>query len=42
MLKDLLYKVKIIAVKGSTDIAINALQLDSRAVKNGEDRKSVV
>ena len=36
MLKDLLYKVKIIAVKGSTDIAINALQLDSRAVKNGD------
>ena len=35
MLKDLLYKVKIMAVKGSTDIAINALQLDSRAVKTG-------
>ncbi len=36
MLKDLLYKVKIMAVKGSTDIAINALQLDSRAVKTGD------
>ncbi|MEO5943866.1 MAG: UDP-N-acetylmuramoyl-L-alanyl-D-glutamate--2,6-diaminopimelate ligase [Ferruginibacter sp.] len=33
MLKDLLYKVKIVAVKGNTDIEITALQLDSREVK---------
>jgi UDP-N-acetylmuramoyl-L-alanyl-D-glutamate--2,6-diaminopimelate ligase len=33
MLKDLLYKIKIIAVKGNTAIKINSLQLDSRAVK---------
>ncbi|MEO6537671.1 MAG: UDP-N-acetylmuramoyl-L-alanyl-D-glutamate--2,6-diaminopimelate ligase [Ferruginibacter sp.] len=36
MLKNLLYKVKIIAVKGDTDIAINAVKLDSRAVKPGD------
>ena len=34
MLKDLLYKVKLIAVHGSTDVDINNLQLDSRMVKN--------
>jgi UDP-N-acetylmuramoyl-L-alanyl-D-glutamate--2,6-diaminopimelate ligase len=33
MLKDLLYKVKIVAVKGNTNVEINALQLDSRSVK---------
>jgi len=31
MLKDLLYKVSIVAVKGDTSVAVNALQLDSRA-----------
>lgn len=36
MLNDLLYKVKIIAVKGSTEIAVAQLQLDSRAVKKGD------
>ena len=35
MLKELLYKVKLIAVQGSTDVEINDLQLDSRMVKNG-------
>jgi UDP-N-acetylmuramoyl-L-alanyl-D-glutamate--2,6-diaminopimelate ligase len=32
MLKDLLYKVKLIAVHGSTDVEIKSLHLDSRAV----------
>ncbi|MEP6711451.1 MAG: UDP-N-acetylmuramoyl-L-alanyl-D-glutamate--2,6-diaminopimelate ligase [Ferruginibacter sp.] len=36
MLKDLLYKVKIIGVKGDTGVAVKALQLDSRAVKAGD------
>jgi len=31
MLKDLLYKVSIVAVKGDTSVDVNALQLDSRA-----------
>ena len=35
MLNDLLYKVKLIAVHGSTDVGINNLQLDSRMVKKG-------
>ncbi len=32
MLKDLLYKVKLLAVQGSTDVEINSLHIDSRAV----------
>ncbi len=32
MLKDLLYKVKLLAVHGSTDVEINALHIDSRTV----------
>jgi UDP-N-acetylmuramoyl-L-alanyl-D-glutamate--2,6-diaminopimelate ligase len=36
MLKDILYKVKIVATKGDTVIAVNALQLDSRLVKQGD------
>lgn len=35
MLKDLLYKVKLIAVHGSTDVDVTNLQLDSRMVTNG-------
>ena len=35
MLKDLLYKVKLLAVNGSTTVAINNLQIDSRMAKNG-------
>ncbi len=35
MLKDLLYKVAIVAVKGDTGIAVKALQLDSRAANEG-------
>ncbi len=32
MLKDILYKVKLLAVQGSTDVEIDSLQIDSRAV----------
>ena len=32
MLKDLLYKVKLLAVHGSTDVEINSLHIDSRAI----------
>ncbi len=35
MLKDLLYKVKLKAVYGSTDVEIKSLHIDSRSVKNG-------
>jgi UDP-N-acetylmuramoyl-L-alanyl-D-glutamate--2,6-diaminopimelate ligase len=35
MLKDLLYKVKLVAVHGSTAVDVNNLQLDSRMVTNG-------
>lgn len=35
MLKDLLYKVKLKAVHGSTDVEINSLHIDSRAVVKG-------
>ena len=35
MLKDILYKVSIRSVKGSTDIAVKDLQIDSRKVSNG-------
>jgi UDP-N-acetylmuramoyl-L-alanyl-D-glutamate--2,6-diaminopimelate ligase len=35
MLKEILYKVKLVAVHGSTDVAIHALQTDSRLVKTG-------
>ncbi|MCY7293457.1 MAG: Mur ligase domain-containing protein, partial [Ferruginibacter sp.] len=33
MLKDLLYKVNLKAVWGSTDVEINSLHIDSRGVK---------
>lgn len=33
MLKDLLYKVNLIAVQGSTDVEINSLHIDSRKVQ---------
>ena len=35
MLKDLLYKVKLKAILGSTDVEIKSLHIDSRAVTNG-------
>lgn len=35
-LRDILYNVNIVAVKGSTDTAVNALNIDSRAVKPGD------
>ena len=35
MLKDLLYKVKLKAVHGSTDVEVNSLHIDSRAVVKG-------
>ena len=35
ILKDLLYKVKLKAVAGSTDVEINSLHIDSREVKPG-------
>ncbi len=35
MLKDLLYKVKLTAVHGSTDLQITSLHIDSRTVLNG-------
>jgi len=35
MLKDLLYKVKLKAVLGSTDVEIKSLHIDSRAVTKG-------
>jgi UDP-N-acetylmuramoyl-L-alanyl-D-glutamate--2,6-diaminopimelate ligase len=35
MLKDLLYKVKLKAVHGSTDVEVNSLHIDSRAVAAG-------
>ncbi len=34
-LQDILYKVRIRQVRGSTNIAVNDLQIDSRQVKNG-------
>lgn len=36
LLKDILYKVAIEAVKGSTDIGINAIQFDSRKISDGD------
>ena len=36
ILKDLLYKVAIEAVKGSTEIAINAINFDSRKIENND------
>ena len=36
MLKDILYKVTIKAVQGSTAISVNSLALDSRTVKRGD------
>ncbi|MDB5201827.1 MAG: UDP-N-acetylmuramoyl-L-alanyl-D-glutamate--2,6-diaminopimelate ligase [Ferruginibacter sp.] len=36
MLQDLLYKTRIVAVKGNTAIAINGLQLDSRLIQAGD------
>ncbi|WP_343688465.1 UDP-N-acetylmuramoyl-L-alanyl-D-glutamate--2,6-diaminopimelate ligase [Chitinophaga sp.] len=35
-LRDILYNVNIVAVKGSTDTAVNALNIDSRAIKPGD------
>ena len=35
MLKDLLYKVKLKAVQGSTDVEVKSLHIDSRTVVNG-------
>lgn len=35
LLSDILYKVHITGVNGATDVTINAVQLDSRAVSNG-------
>lgn len=35
ILKDILYKVKIVAVQGSTDIAIQSIYIDSREVQVG-------
>ena len=34
VLKDILYKVAIEAIKGSTDIAINKMDFDSRKIEN--------
>ncbi|WP_306564721.1 UDP-N-acetylmuramoyl-L-alanyl-D-glutamate--2,6-diaminopimelate ligase [Flavobacterium lindanitolerans] len=36
ILKDILYKVAIEAVKGSTEIAINAINFDSRKIENND------
>jgi len=36
MLEQLLYKVRIISVQGSTSVPVNELKLDSRAVKNSD------
>ncbi|WPQ62937.1 UDP-N-acetylmuramoyl-L-alanyl-D-glutamate--2,6-diaminopimelate ligase [Chitinophaga sancti] len=35
-LRDILYNVNIVAVKGSTDTAVNALNIDSRAIRPGD------
>ena len=35
MLKDILYKVSLLTVKGNTNIAVKDLQIDSRKVSNG-------
>lgn len=35
-LRDILYNVNIVAVKGSTDTAVNALNIDSRAIQPGD------
>jgi len=35
-LKNILYKVKLLSVVGSTDVDINAIQFDSRKVKNND------
>lgn len=34
-LRDILYKVRIVAVRGSTDIRVSSLQIDSRKVRQG-------
>jgi UDP-N-acetylmuramoyl-L-alanyl-D-glutamate--2,6-diaminopimelate ligase len=34
MLKDLLYKVKLLAVQGSTDVEVDSLHIDSRAISS--------
>ena len=36
ILKDILYKVAIEAVKGSTDIAINKMDFDSRKIEKND------
>jgi len=35
-LKDILYKVKLISISGATDIAVDAIQFDSRIVGAGD------
>ncbi len=36
LLKDILYKVRLLSVAGTTDLTINAIQFDSRKIKEGD------